>query len=141
MTDNASDFICRLAKCYALHLTERLRAPPEEKLIIESVDDLEAAGPAAESRVHDILAVGGPAAWRLILAIVEALPNDETILGRFGAGVFEYPWCDEDNVFPIREELEQRLHSDAKLRTVVRSCWSGSETFDQICTRVGIQRG
>ena len=140
MTDSAPDFIRTLAENYALLLTERLRAPPQESLVIEAYDDLEDKGLVAESRVYDILTVGGPAAWRLVLAIVEALPDDEAILSQFGVGVFEYPWCDEDKVFAVRAELEERLRIDAKLRTVVRACWSDSETLDQICERIGLQR-
>ena len=140
MTENASDFIQELAEHYALHLIEQLRTPSQEKLIIEGIDDWDAAGPAAESRVYDILTVGGASAWQLILAIVKALPNDEAILGALGAGVFEYPWCDEDKVFAARADLEQCLRTDPKLRSVVRSCWSTSETLDEICARVGLQR-
>lgn len=140
MPETTPHFLTMLAEQYAACLAERVRSPPQQHMVVE-IEEVETAGERAESRVHDILTLGGAAAWELILAIVKALPDDQEILEAFGAGVFEYPWCEEERVFAVRADLEERLRADPKLRTVVRSCWSGSETLGRILDRMGLHRG
>jgi hypothetical protein len=90
----------------------------------------------ASDRVSEIVSLGGPSAWELVLEIVRRAPDDEDVLGFIGAGPVE-SWMSEERVAEVAGELTAELQRSVKLQRVVLTSWHIPPTLERILRQLG----
>ena len=80
------------------------------------------AGIEEPEKVDEIIRGSDPEAWDLLRKLVSSAPNEPSILGFIGAGLFEN-WVQGERAEPVIADLLELIRHDSKWQAVAAHCW------------------
>jgi hypothetical protein len=128
--------ILKLAAAYAewyVQLHRARPADPREPLLADLERD---PCEGIAEKAQWIMTVGGRRAWQFVLATIACLPDEDDLLAYFGAGDFEYAWSVQENVAPLKGEIESEVAINSKLCKVIKGCYPRSQALCDIRDRL-----